>query len=171
MEQIILNILERLRRGETVDDQMLVKLIHAEARREGADKRMLAKRRLLPFYQRVKREDNERWSAWNVTPELEQCLMQVLRMKPRRTASGVATITVITKPWPCSGDCLFCPNDLRMPKSYLHAEPACARAEQNCFDPYLQVSARLTALTQMGHATDKIELIVLGGTWSDYPRE
>ena len=169
MEQIILNILERLRRGETVDDQVLVKLIHAEARREGADKRMLAKRRLLPFYQRVKREDNERWSAWNVTPELEQRLMQVLRMKPRRTASGVATITVITKPWPCSGDCLFCPNDLRMPKSYLHAEPACARAEQNCFDPYLQVSARLTALSQMGHATDKIELIVLGGTWSDYP--
>ena len=171
MEQIILNILEALRRGETVDDKALVKLIHAEARREGADKRMLAKRRLLPFYQRVKREDNERWSTWNVTPELEQRLMQVLRMKPRRTASGVATITVITKPWPCSGDCLFCPNDLRMPKSYLHAEPACARAEQNCFDPYLQVSARLTALSQMGHATDKIELIVLGGTWSDYPRE
>ena len=171
MEQIILNILDALRRGETVDDKALVKLIHAEARREGADKRMLAKRRLLPFYQRVKREDNERWSTWNVTPELEQRLMQVLRMKPRRTASGVATITVITKPWPCSGDCLFCPNDLRMPKSYLHAEPACARAEQNCFDPYLQVSARLTALSQMGHATDKIELIVLGGTWSDYPRE
>lgn len=171
MEQIILNILDALRHGETVDDKALVKLIHAEARREGADKRMLAKRRLLPFYQRTKREDNERWSTWNVTPELEQRLMQVLRMKPRRTASGVATITVITKPWPCSGDCLFCPNDLRMPKSYLHAEPACARAEQNCFDPYLQVSARLTALSQMGHATDKIELIVLGGTWSDYPRE
>ena len=171
MEQIILNILDALRHGETVDDKALVKLIHAEARREGADKRMLAKRRLLPFYQRTKREDNERWSTWNVTPELEQRLMQVLRMKPRRTASGVAPITVITKPWPCSGDCLFCPNDLRMPKSYLHAEPACARAEQNCFDPYLQVSARLTALSQMGHATDKIELIVLGGTWSDYPRE
>ena len=90
-------------------------------------------------------------------------------MKPRRSASGVATITVITKPWPCSGACIFCPNDIRCPKSYLHDEPACARAEQNCFDPYLQVSARLTALSQMGHATDKIELIVLGGTWSDYP--
>ena len=48
MEQIILNILEALRRGETVDDKALVKLIHAEARREGADKRDLAKRRLLP---------------------------------------------------------------------------------------------------------------------------
>ena len=170
MEQIILNILEALRRGETVDDKALVKLIHAEARREGAEKRDLAKRRLLPFYQRVKREEPARWAGWNVDTELERQLLQVLRMKPRRTASGVATITVITKPWPCSGDCLFCPNDLRMPKSYLHAEPACARAEQNCFDPYLQVSARLTALSQMGHATDKIELIVLGGTWSDYPQ-
>ena len=59
-------------------------------------------------------------------------------MKPRRSAFGVATITVITKPWPCGGDCLlFCPNDLRMPKSYLHNEPACERAEQNWFDPYL----------------------------------
>ncbi len=169
MEQIILQILEALRRGETVDDRALVKLIHAEARRAGADKSALAKRRLLPFYQRVKREEPEHWAAWNVDAELERKLLQVLRMKPRRSASGVATITVITKPWACSGDCLFCPNDLRMPKSYLHAEPACARAEQNCFDPYLQVSARLTALTQMGHATDKIELIVLGGTWSDYP--
>ncbi len=168
MEQIILQILERLRAGAAVDDRALVKLIHAEARREGADKRMLAKRRLLPYYQRVKQEEPERWQSWDVTPELERELLQALRMKPRRTASGVATITVITKPWPCSGDCLFCPNDLRMPKSYLHAEPACARAEQNCFDPYLQVSARLTALSQMGHATDKIELIILGGTWSDY---
>ena len=169
MEDIILQILDRLRAGEHVDDRALVRLIHAEARREGADKRSLAKRRLLPFYQRVKREEPARWQSWGVTPELERELLQVLRMKPRRTASGVATITVITKPWPCSGDCLFCPNDLRMPKSYLHAEPACARAEQNCFDPYLQVSARLTALSQMGHATDKIELIILGGTWSDYP--
>ena len=169
MEDIILQILDRLRAGEHVDDRVLVCLIHAEARREGADKRSLAKRRLLPFYQRVKREEPARWQSWGVTPELERELLQVLRMKPRRTASGVATITVITKPWPCSGDCLFCPNDLRMPKSYLHAEPACARAEQNCFDPYLQVSARLTALSQMGHATDKIELIILGGTWSDYP--
>ena len=130
-----------------------------------------AKRRLLPFYQRVRREEPERWASWDVTPELDAALVNVLRMKPRRSASGVATITVITKPWPCSGSCVFCPNDVRCPKSYLHNEPACARAEAACYDPYLQVSARLTALAQMGHATDKIELIVLGGTWSDYPEE
>ena len=90
-------------------------------------------------------------------------------MKPRRTASGVATITVITKPHACSGHCLYCPNDVRMPKSYLHREPACQRAERNYFDPYLQVASRLRALTQMGHACDKIELIILGGSWTDYP--
>lgn len=170
METIILDILDRLRRGEAVDDRVLVKLIHAETKRVGGDKRAFAKRRLLPFYQRVKAEEPERWARWNITPELERKLVGALRMKPRRSASGVATITVITKPWPCSGRCVFCPSDIRMPKSYLADEPACARAEQSCFDPYLQVSARLTALSQMGHATDKIELIILGGTWSDYPR-
>lgn len=170
MEQIILDILEELRAGRSVDDRALLKMGHAAARRSGADKRTFAKRRLLPFYQRVKSEERARWESWGVTPELERRLLAVLRMKPRRSASGVATITVITKPWPCGGDCLFCPNDIRMPKSYLHNEPACERAEQNWFDPYLQVTSRLTALSQMGHAVDKIELIVLGGTWSDYPR-
>ena len=170
MEQIILNILAELRAGRVVDDRALLKLIHAEAAREGADKRTLAKRRLLPFYQRVRCEEPERWRSWDVTPDLERRLLDVLRMKPRRSASGVATITVITKPWPCGGNCLFCPNDIRMPKSYLHNEPACERAEQQVFDPYLQVHARLTALSQMGHATDKIELIILGGTWTDYPQ-
>ena len=96
--------------------------------------------------------------------------MHLLQVKPRRSASGVATITVITKPWKCGGACIYCPNDLRMPKSYLSDEPACQRAERNYFDPYLQVTSRLRALNQMGHVTDKIELIVLGGTWSDYPR-
>ena len=127
MEQIILNILEALRRGETVDDKALVKLIHAEARREGADKRDLAKRRLLPFYQRVKREEPVRWAAWNVDSDLERQLLQVLRMKPRRTASGVATITVITKPWPCSGDCLFCPNDLPSRRAPVRSKTASTR--------------------------------------------
>ena len=81
----------------------------------------------------------------------------------------MATVTVLTKPWPCSSACLYCPNDVRMPKSYLHDEPACQRAERNWFDPYLQITARLRTLHQMGHVTDKVELIVLGGTWSDYP--
>ena len=58
-----------------------------------------------------------------------------------------------------------------MPKSYLSNEPACQRAERNFFDPYLQVQARLKALHEMGHNTDKVELIVLGGTWNDYTHD
>lgn len=166
MEEILLQIAALLREGRQVDDAVVTKLVHAASR--GAAQPP-AKRQLLPFYLRTKQEDPARWASWQITPDLERELLRVIRIKPRRTASGVATITVITKPWPCSGDCVFCPSDLRMPKSYLHDEPACARAEQNRFDPYLQVSSRLTALSQMGHATDKIELIVLGGTWTDYP--
>ena len=166
MEQILLQIAALLREGRPVDDAVVTKLVHAASR--GAAQPP-AKRQLLPFYLRTKQEDPARWASWGIEPDLERELLRAIRIKPRRTASGVATITVITKPWPCSGDCVFCPSDLRMPKSYLHDEPACARAEQNRFDPYLQVSSRLTALSQMGHATDKIELIVLGGTWTDYP--
>lgn len=168
MEEILLQIAALLREGRQVDDAVVTKLVHAASR--GAAQSP-AKRQLLPFYLRTKQEDPVRWASWQITPDLERELLRAIRIKPRRTASGVATITVITKPWPCSGDCVFCPSDLRMPKSYLHDEPACARAEQNRFDPYLQVSSRLTALSQMGHATDKIELIVLGGTWTDYPED
>ena len=78
MEEIILQILDALRRGETVDDRALVKLVHAQTRRAGGDKRAFAKRRLLPFYQRVKREEPERWARWGITPELEEGLIKVL---------------------------------------------------------------------------------------------
>ena len=96
-------------------------------------------------------------------------VVQKIQMKPIRTASGVAPITVLTKPFPCPGKCIFCPNDIRMPKSYLSDEPGAQRAERNYFDPYLQTFNRLQALHNIGHSVDKSELIVLGGTWSFYP--
>ncbi len=95
--------------------------------------------------------------------------MQKLRRKPMRTISGVTPVTVLTKPFPCPGECIFCPNDVRMPKSYLSDEPGAQRAEQNSFDPYLQTYTRLLTYYNMGHPTDKIEVIILGGTWSFYP--
>jgi elongator complex protein 3 len=92
-----------------------------------------------------------------------------LRLRPVRTLSGVTPVTVLTKPFPCPGTCVFCPNDVRMPKSYLADEPGAQRAEDNHFDPYLQTWNRLDAFRSMGHPTDKVELIVLGGTWSHHP--
>ena len=94
---------------------------------------------------------------------------QWLRSKPIRTLSGVAPVTVLTKPFPCPGECIFCPNDIRMPKSYLADEPGAQRAERNWFDPYLQTYSRLQALASIGHMVEKVEIIVLGGTWSYYP--
>ena len=102
-------------------------------------------------------------------PPYDDEQMYKLRRKPMRTASGVTPVTVLTKPFPCPGECIFCPNDVRMPKSYLSDEPGAQRAEQNSFDPYLQTYSRLQTYHNMGHPTDKIELIILGGTWSFYP--
>src|SRR5512143_1675753 len=95
--------------------------------------------------------------------------LEGLRMKPVRTLSGVTTVTVLTKPYPCPGECIFCPTDVRMPKSYLSDEPGASRAESHQFDPYVTTASRLRALENIGHATDKIELLILGGTWSYYP--
>jgi elongator complex protein 3 len=172
MEELLLDILGRLRRdpSRALGAAELDRVIRAHNRGVRDNARHLSKRQVLPYYLRVRDSDPERWASWDVDADLERRLVETLRLKPRRTASGVATVTVLTRPAPCSGSCVFCPNDVRMPKSYLHREPACRRAEQGFFDPYLQVHARLRALSQMGHPTDKVELIVLGGTWSDYPR-
>ncbi|MEM6527117.1 MAG: tRNA uridine(34) 5-carboxymethylaminomethyl modification radical SAM/GNAT enzyme Elp3 [Chloroflexota bacterium] len=102
-------------------------------------------------------------------PDFEPEVVAKLRRKPVRTASGVTPVTVLTKPFPCPGECIFCPNDVRMPKSYLSDEPGAQRAEMNSFDPYLQTYSRLLAYRNIGHPTDKIEMIILGGTWSFYP--
>ena len=102
-------------------------------------------------------------------PVDEETFLERVRMKPIRTASGVAPVTVLTKPFPCPGRCIFCPSDVRMPKSYLSDEPGAQRAAQHRFDPYAQTLSRLIAYHHNGHRVDKVELIILGGTWSHYP--
>jgi elongator complex protein 3 len=105
--------------------------------------------------------------AWAEEPGL----LARIRLKPMRSLSGVSVVTALTKPYPCPGKCVFCPTDVRMPKSYLPDEPGAMRALQHDFDPYDQVRSRLDALEAVGHPTDKIELLILGGTWSSYKRE
>ena len=169
MDELVADILDALRAHHTLDAKQLDRIIRAHSKLIHDGRRFFAKKRILPYYLSQRNACTQSWKSWNVDADLDMRFVSTLRMKPRRTASGVATITVITKPWPCSSSCAYCPNDVRMPKSYLHDEPACQRAERNFFDPYLQVSARLSTLELMGHAVDKVELIVLGGTWSDYP--
>jgi elongator complex protein 3 len=98
-------------------------------------------------------------------------LERILTLNGIRSQSGIATVTVITKPYACPGRCVYCPTETRAPKSYLPNEPAILRALRNDYDPYRQVRARLAALEETGHPTDKIELIIKGGTWSFYPQD
>ena len=171
MQKTLETILSALKeQGQPLDANALDRIIRARNRELRGPVRAVAKKKLLPFYQQTKERNPDLWRSWGIDDALEALLVRTLRMKPMRTASGVATVTVLTKPWPCASACLYCPNDIRMPKSYLADEPACQRAERNWFDPYLQVALRLRTLTDMGHTTDKVELIVLGGTWTDYPR-
>ncbi len=91
-----------------------------------------------------------------------------LQMKPVRTQSGVAPVAVLTRPAGCPGRCIFCPNDPDMPKSYLSREPGAQRALRHQFDPFEQTRSRLRALDNLGHPIGKVDLLILGGTWSAY---
>ncbi len=104
--------------------------------------------------------------------EIEQSsgFEQALRKRAIRSLSGIVPIQVLTKPFWCPWECIFCPNDPTMPKSYISSEPWAMRALLNQFDPVRQVYNRLLSLTLTWHPTDKIEMIVLGGTWDVYPR-
>jgi len=121
-------------------------------------------------------------------------LKKKLIKKVQKSQSGIISISVLTSGVPeytnkegvrvkgtfsCLHNCSFCPNEkpsidnnwTQQPKSYLYTEPAVLRANQNDFDPIKQMNSRISSLIRMGHQVDKIELIVLGGTWSEYPKE
>lgn len=157
------------------DQEMELALKVLEAVRDGAEVRQalranplpqgrgfLAKHALVAAYRRM--VETGEW-------EEDPVLLAKIRMKPIRTLSGVTTITILTKPHPCPGECIFCPSEAGLPQSYLSDEPGARRGVENHFDPYLQVSSRLKALHQVGHPTEKIELLILGGSWSSYPAE
>jgi elongator complex protein 3 len=144
-------ILEEIRAGRAVD--------RAVRRHPGPDGGYLPTHALVAAYRQLT-ESGE----WQPDP----ALLERIRMKPVRTLSGVTTVTVLTKPYPCPANCIFCPTDVRMPKSYLPDEPGARRGLEHGYDPYTQVESRIASLQAVGHPTDKIELLILGGTWSAY---
>ncbi len=148
------NALQRIQQGEEV-----MRALRAFPLPDGS---FLSKADLIAVYHEMVARGE--WPA-------NEALLERLRLKPVRTLSGVTTVTVLTKPYPCPGKCIFCPTDVRMPKSYLPDEPGAMRGLEHGFDPYAQVRARLEALRMTGHPTDKIELLILGGTWSAYRRD
>ena len=102
--------------------------------------------------------------------EENSSLLALIQKRSIRTMSGVTPVTVLTKPHPCPGKCTYCPTDVRMPKSYLPSQPAAQRAFRQQFNPYTQVFVRLKAMAMTGHEVSKVELRIIGGTWSSYPK-
>ncbi|KNH06082.1 histone acetyltransferase-like protein [Perkinsela sp. CCAP 1560/4] len=108
-------------------------------------------------------------------------LENYLIKKSVRSSSGVLVITVFTSPYPtvngevqnfsCQWNCYYCPNEPGQPRSYLLNEPGVRRANMNAFDAVNQFQDRLRNLVEIGHEADKVEILVLGGTWESYPLE
>lgn len=107
-----------------------------------------------------------------VEPDVRPRVAPVLREKPSRTASGVAVVAAMTMPHACPhGVCIYCPGGPAWgtPQSYLGSEPAAMRGAQFDYDPYRQTRARIEQLRVTGHPTDKVDFIVLGGTFTNFP--
>ena len=149
-------LVDALAGAETLDARSLDRLVKRHPKRPAG---LFSKSEIIAGYR----------AFGSTVPVSDEGFVARLRLRPVRTLSGVTPVTVLTKPYPCPGSCVFCPSDVRMPKSYLANEPGAQRAEDQRFDPYLQAWSRLAAYRAIGHPVEKVELIVLGGTWSAYP--
>ena len=110
------------------------------------------------------------------TVEEKEIITQILKRRKTRTLSGVSVIAIMTKPLPCPGTCIYCPGQDSQPgekvaQSYTGQEPAAMRSIHNNYDPYLQVKSRIKDLESIGHTVDKIELIIMGGTFLSTDRD
>ena len=112
---------------------------------------------------------NELVESKKIKPDIN--LLKLIQKRKIRTLSGIANITVLTKDFGCPGECIYCPTEKGMPKSYLSNEPAMMRAVLNEFDSYKQVKTRLNGLVSQGHDVTKIDIRIAGGTWSSIPHD
>jgi elongator complex protein 3 len=132
----------------------------------------LAKMKIAEKYNLAKIPSNSELISC-LKPNEREKLLPVLRRKITRTISGVTVVAVMTKPWSCpqKEPCAYCPGGppYGVPQSYTGHEPAAMRGLQSSFDPYLQVKNRLRQLQAIGHDVDKVELIVMGGTFPSTP--
>ena len=111
----------------------------------------------------------------HLKPEESTKLLPILRRKLVRTISGVTVVAVMTKPSPCPQEepCAYCPGgpSAGVPQSYTGHEPAALRGAQNDYNPYAQVRTRIKQLEAIGHKVDKVELIIMGGTFPSTPSD
>lgn len=176
MEEVARNIIDGLKASPAMGSAGLIKLKYKASSQAGMG-RVLRNHEIIRFLL-----PGEEW------------LLPLLRGKGVRSASGIYTVAVMTKPSRCPKEepCIYCPGGPSegTPQSYLGNEPALMRGVQTGFDPYLQVRCRLDQYTTIGHRPSKVQLIIMGGTFpatdldyqewfvarclqamNDYPRE
>jgi elongator complex protein 3 len=132
-------------------------------------KREIAKKYKLDHFFRNSEILEQLDSISTITSEVKAFLFDFLQVRKVRTISGIAVVAVMTKPAPCPGKCIYCPDVPGAPKSYTGREPAAMRGVQNDFLPKKQVVARLNQLQAIGHPLDKIHLVIMGGTFLSTP--
>ena len=109
--------------------------------------------------------------------KLDLNFKQLISKAPTRNASGVNSFAVLLGPYPngqehtCEYDCYYCPDQKGVSRSYLLEEPAVQRGFQNGWNVFLQILDRFLSLIDEGHIVDKIEIIVEGGTFTNYPKD
>ena len=145
---IFREIIEKLMESEDLDYKKIDRIIKSQCVKHNL-KEMPTKVELLSVCKDTERRKLERF----------------MKKKPTRTVSGVSVITVVARPAPCPGTCIYCPKGSNAPQSYIGLEPAIQRGIRNDYDPFLQTKDRLNQYKLTGHPTDKIEIIILGGTF------
>ena len=150
----IREIIEELKKAKRKDERTYERIVKKVAKRYGLE--------TLPKKTEVYEACNE---------EEKKLLSSILVTKPVRTISGVSVITVVSRPWPCPGRCIYCPRGNNAPQSYTGLEPAIQRAIRNSYDPYKQTLDRLKQYEAMAQPSDKVEIIILGGTFTATPKD
>lgn len=166
-KEVLLAIFKAVRRTDKWDTHSLIRILAQHPRANKASRA----EGLSGFYSKIELVTAYKQLTGAGELPFEREVLRRLQMKPVRTSSGVAPVTVLTKPAGCPGKCIFCPDAEGMPKSYLPDEPGARRAAQCEFDPYRQMITRLSTFKSMGHSADKVELLILGGTWGAYSKQ
>jgi len=140
MDKILETIIKECLKIENLSEQKLVKIKRKEATKYNLP--LPSNIDLLKVYHKMVGEKRVKRNK-----KLEKLLIK----RKIRSLSGIVTVSVLTKTWPCPGKCIFCPTEKGMPKSYVSGEPAAERAKSLNFDPYLQVKKRIEMLKNQGH--------------------
>lgn len=145
---VCIDIIKELIKSENLDHKKIDKIIKNQCKKHDL-KKMPTKVEILNL----------------CNPKERKKLIRFLITKPSRTMSGVSVVTVVAKPSSCPGTCIYCPKEINAPQSYTGMEPAIQRGIRNNYDPFLQTRDRLNQYKITGHPSDKVEIIILGGTF------